>query len=190
MRELLRLERLRAGYRAPLSAPVSLSLRAGETVGLTGPNGCGKSTTLHAVLGQAQVFQGRLWRAPGSRIAYQRQQPIRPPGLPLRAREYLRYLDAENALAMLPASLQARLDTRIDRLSGGQFQLLAVCAALGGAAELVLLDEPTNNLDPDGQAELEQLLAREHPDRGVLLVSHQRTFLERSCERIVELTTC
>lgn len=81
------------------------------------------------------------------------------------------------------------LPQRLDRLSGGQHQLLCVWAALAGPGRLVLLDEPTNNLDPTHMALLAQMLAARAADRAVLLVSHERAFLDAHCTRVLELST-
>lgn len=87
---------------------------------------------------------------------------------------------------MLPDTLAPLLKRRIDRLSGGQYQLLWICSALATGADLVLLDEPTNNLDPANRAALIEILALERDGRGVLIVSHDHDFLERVCSRLLE----
>jgi zinc transport system ATP-binding protein len=79
------------------------------------------------------------------------------------------------------------LEQRIDALSGGQYQLLCVWAALGSAMDLVLLDEPTNNLDPRTEALLTEILAEQRGRRAALLVSHERSFLETACSRVLEV---
>jgi zinc transport system ATP-binding protein len=88
---------------------------------------------------------------------------------------------------MVPPRLAAWLDQRVDSLSGGQFQILSVWAVLGGPADLVLLDEPTNNLDPEGETILAHALQGGLEDRAVLLVSHERAFLERVSSRLLEV---
>jgi ATPase subunit of ABC transporter with duplicated ATPase domains len=105
--------------------------------------------------------------------------------MPFTAREYLDFAGAVREAP--PSRMTGWLSRRVDRLSGGQFQLLSVWAVLGGSADLVLLDEPTNNLDPTGQAELARVLESEQGRRAVLLVSHERDFLDAACSRVVEL---
>ena len=97
----------------------------------------------------------------------------------------LRYLEAD-ALAP-PPRLAAKLDTRIDRLSGGEYQLLALWSCLAGDADLVLLDEPTNNLDPAHTALAAEEIAAGRDRRGTLIVSHDRGFLDQVCTRQVFL---
>ena len=182
---LLLAEDLVVGYAGLVLGPLSFRLGAGEVVGLWGRNGSGKSTLLRAIAGQARVLAGRLVPATGLCLGWQLQSPTRLPQMPFTGREYLAFAGAADAA--LPQRLDALLDHRVDRFSGGQFQLLAVAAVLHGPAELVMLDEPTNSLDPETEAALVDLLRADQGDRGVLLVSHERHVLERACSRILEL---
>jgi zinc transport system ATP-binding protein len=187
---LLELDGLVTGWSRPLIGPTSLSLRRGEVVGLWGANGCGKSTLLAAITGQARCFGGQIRRAAGLRLGVQTQAPVRMRPLPLTAREFLKIAGADCSGAALPPTLEHLLPWRLDRLSGGQSQLLAVWAALAGGADLILLDEPTNNLDPDHSSVLGEMLAAGREDRAVLLVGHERDFLERQCTRLMTLDVC
>lgn len=182
---LLSISGLSAGYEQPVVGPLSFQVNAGEVVGLAGANGCGKSTVLRALVGAAQVFAGRVEKAAGVRVALQSQHSSRPEELPLRARELLQLMNVD--VNSLPPRLQALLDDRLDRLSGGQRQLFMVWAALAHPARLVLLDEPTNNLDPDGVALLTRQLSALEPERGALVVSHETEFLREACDRVIQL---
>ncbi|NEX23073.1 ABC transporter ATP-binding protein [Thiorhodococcus mannitoliphagus] len=182
---LLRLDGLTAGYRQPVVGPLSLALRRGERLGVWGPNGTGKSTLLKAIGHAAQVFAGRVERAPGLRVAYLDQQPVRLPAMPITGRELLRAAGATTRGA--PEALEAILRRRIDRLSGGQYQLLWIWSALATDADLVLLDEPTNNLDPGRRDRLIEILTTRHSDQALILVSHDRDFLQRTCSHLLDL---
>jgi zinc transport system ATP-binding protein len=176
-----------AGYTHAVSPATTFSVARGEVVGLAGPNGIGKSTLLNAVLGTARLFAGRIERAPGTRIGYLPQQPVRLPELPLTGRELLRMLGADRLAA--PPRLAVRLDARIDRLSGGEYQLLMLWATLAGAAGLILLDEPTNHLDADHLGTAADEIAAARAQRATLVVSHDRAFLDAVCTHIVDLGT-
>lgn len=185
MTVLLALDDVRAGYGHAVVGPVSFEVRPGEVVGLSGPNGIGKSTLLGVVTGAARIFSGRVALADGVRVAHHRQRPERPTEIPLRGRELLAITDAD--ASSCPPVLRARLALPLDELSGGQYQLLLAFACLGGPADLVLLDEPSNNLDPDSVGALTTLLQANPESRGVVVVSHEAAFLEACCTRIVEV---
>jgi ATPase subunit of ABC transporter with duplicated ATPase domains len=183
---LIRLEKLVAGWQSPATAPLDLVVAPGEVVGLSGPNGVGKSTLLGAVAGRARVFSGRIERRPGLRLALQTQDIPPLVGLPLDGRELLALAGADPA--GLPPWLAGRLDVRLDRLSGGQRHYLALWAVLGAPADLVLLDEPTNNLDVAGVRHLTQHLhERARGGTGIVVVSHDAPFLAAACDRVVAL---
>jgi len=188
---LLRAIELVAGHDRPVVGPLSFTLGPGEVLGLWGPNGSGKSTLLDAIADSARVYSGSVQRAPGLTLAYQEQRPVRLPAMPLTGRDLLRLAGIErpavHPTAAPPPSLRTLLGRRVDTLSGGQYQLLCVWAALAGPADLVLLDEPTNNLDPDHEALLGDMLAGQRGRRAVLLVSHERGFLDAACSRVLEL---
>lgn len=189
MSALLRAEGLVAGWQGPATRPVDFSLAAGEVVGLTGPNGVGKSTLLAAFAGRARIFSGRIEQQPGLRLALQTQDIPPVVGLPLSGRELLALTGA--SASGLPPWLAERLDMRLDRLSGGQRHYLALWAILQAPADLVLLDEPTNNLDAAGVAHLTaHLRERAEAGAGVVVVSHDAAFVETVCDRVVVLGAC
>lgn len=174
-----------AGYERPVSPPATLTVRLGDVVGLAGPNGIGKSTLLKAVLGTSRLFSGHIERRPGLRIGYLPQHPVRLPEAPLSGAEMLAALGVDALVP--PTCLSDRLATRIDRLSGGEYQLLMLWATLAADDELILLDEPTNNLDGRHVGLAAELLAAARPRRATLVVSHDRGFLDAVCTHIVEL---
>lgn len=175
-----------AGWQEPASQPLDLLLGAGEIVGLTGPNGVGKSTVLAALAGRAKVFSGCVEQRPGLRLALQTQDIPPVDGLPLSGRELLALTGA--SADGLPHWLGERLDVRLDRLSGGQRHYLALWAILQAPADLILLDEPTNNLDAAGVAHLmAHLRERAEAGAGMIVVSHDAAFVQSVCDRVLVL---
>jgi ATPase subunit of ABC transporter with duplicated ATPase domains len=183
---LLDVRGLVAGYAAPIVGPVSFAIARGEVIGLRGANGSGKTTVFNALVGAARVFEGQVVRTRSMRLAFLRQRPVRLPEMPLVGRELLRLTGADGQA--MPERLKELVDVRLDRLSGGQYQLLQVWACLASPVDLVLLDEPTNNMDASVQDTLGHLLiASRHPEKGVLVISHEHEWLERICTRTVGL---
>ena len=183
---LLKLDAVVAGYTSPVVGPVSFMVRRGEVVGLRGANGSGKSTLLGLVTGTARRFEGTVLVREGTRVAHHRQRTERPPEIPVRGRELLAVAGADPKAC--PPLLRDRLGSAVDELSGGQYQLLLAYACLGGPADLVLLDEPSNNLDPASVAALGDLLRHAGAHRGVVVVSHESAFLTACCTRIIEVS--
>lgn len=182
---LLEVREIATGYTEPVVGPVSFCIESGQVLGLAGPNGSGKSTILKAIGDNARIFEGELLRKPWLTLSWMEQQPVRLTEMPFSGWEYLRYAEADAEDP--PQQLLGWLDQRIDSLSGGQFQLLRCWSVLGSQAQLVMLDEPTNNLDVQSEKTLIEILSAEHGQRGVLLVSHDGHFLERVCDRVLNV---
>lgn len=181
---LIRTEQLVAGWQQPTTAPLDLSLNAGQILGLTGPNGVGKSTILSALTGRAKCFSGKIDLRPGLRLALQTQDVPPVDGLPLSGKELLALTGASPQ--GLPPWLQERLNQRLDRLSGGQRHYLSLWAILQAPADVVLLDEPTNNLDAAGTEHLVLALRqRVAHDAAILLVSHDDAFVSAVCDQVL-----
>lgn len=182
---LIRCSALRAGYTTAVAGPLSCTVRPGDILGLVGPNGAGKSTLLKALWGGARVFAGSVEKRPGLHISHQAQGFDRFRGVPLSGRELLALTGASPE--GLPPWLADKLHLRLDRLSGGQLQFLRLWACLAAPAELVLLDEPSNNLDKAGVAYLADWLARPHRQQGIILVTHDAALMQAVCTRTLEL---
>jgi len=182
---LLDVEELRAGYARPVVGPISLSVCLGDVVGIRGPNGAGKSTLLNAITGAARIFAGRITKRPGLRLSHQQQNALPLDNVPLSGQELLALTGASGE--SLPAWIKPHVKRRLDRLSGGQLQFLQVWACLKAPVDLILLDEPTNNIDPPGVEHVAQELVTMRASRAALVISHDQRFLERVCTRVVEL---
>ncbi|MCL1860108.1 MAG: ATP-binding cassette domain-containing protein, partial [Proteobacteria bacterium] len=149
--KLLEAQQLATGWRRPAHHPLSFIVKRGEILALTGPNGAGKSTLLTALVGSgAQIFSGHVRRDPAIRVGFLSQHPPLIEGLPLTGAELLALTGASPD--GLPPWLATSLNRRLDKLSGGQKQFLALWSILQASADLLLLDEPGNHLDKAGLA--------------------------------------
>jgi len=182
---LLHADNLVAGYQTPITAPLSFALYAGDILGICGANGAGKSTVIRAIMGTARIFSGLLHKAAGIRIVHQAQRPVQLKQMPLLGAELLRLCGTQTT--DVPHHVQPLLHQRLDKLSGGQLQLLQTWACLGSGADVIVLDEPTNNLDPTGIATLSEGLQQLQAHQAVLVVSHEANFVQHVCTRTQDL---
>ena len=194
----------------------AFSLEIGERLGLIGRNGAGKSSMLKIIAGLEKLDDGLLQMTQGVRICYVPQEPVFEPGHSVfeavsegvaEARA-VRQAYEEHADGVDLDALQTRIEAldawnweqRVDttlaqlhldgsreigQLSGGMKKRVALAQALVAVPDVLLLDEPTNHLDLDSIAWLEELL------RGfkgaVMLITHDRAFLDGVATRIIEL---
>jgi ABC-type multidrug transport system ATPase subunit len=177
---------------------LNLSVRTGEVYGFLGPNGAGKTTTLRMLLGLVHATSGRavvLGRAPGdpdglARVGAMVEEPAFYPYLSgrdnLRVMARLAGRSEDGIDAALDAvDLLGRAGSRFMTYSQGMRQRLGVAAALLKDPELLILDEPTNGLDPAGVAEMRSLIRRlGSGDRTVLLSSHMLGEVQQVCDRV------
>ena len=184
----------------PLLDRASLTVNAGDRIGLIGRNGTGKSSLLNAIAGTIDLDNGEIKKGDGLSLAMVEQEPVLPSAPTLRASLALRGgLDAHDAHVLVHDDrerwrIEARLIEYMHRLgldeaadpaglSGGERKRGALALAFALAPDLMLLDEPTNHLDIDGITLLEQLLAKQ----TMIVITHDRAFLDRVTTRIVEL---
>ena len=157
---------------------VDLSIHRGRIVSLIGPNGGGKTTTARTLLGIEKATAGRVERLPGVRIGYVPQRLAIDWTLPLAVRHLMtltRPHDPALVMRMLDEVGVAHLiDAPVQTLSGGEFQRVLLARALIAEPDLLILDEPVQGVDFNGEVALYRLI-REIRDRlncGILLVSH------------------
>lgn len=175
-----------------LFSDASFYLQEGEKVALIGKNGGGKSTLLRIIAGEEQLDSGTVVKKRNLKISYLRQETKFP--------------DEEKIIDVLKEHFKIRMDDAEGEafgkkimqeiglmdyyspckiLSGGQRKQLALLAVLNTEPDLLLLDEPTNHIDEEIAEWLENKLMQFKG--SILLVSHDRYFLDSVCNRIVEL---
>jgi len=181
---------------------VNLRVEAGEIFGLLGPNGAGKTTAIRMLLGllrpdsgAARVAGYDCWRR-HVEAARNFGAVLESPGLyaALTARENLRQFARllggvsrqEQSRLLTEVGLKSRADDPVRGFSLGMRQRLAVAQALLGRPRLLVLDEPTNGLDPLGIRDLRELLRRLAHEQGIAIVlsSHLLGEVEGLCDRI------
>ncbi len=175
-----------------LLGDISLGINEGERIGVIGINGTGKSTLLKIIAGLEETDSGTLTKTRGLRIAYLPQTPIFDEGKTilanvtagLTAEEEYRNITGE-AKSMLAKLGIPDSDRMAGSLSGGQKKRAALVHTLLLPADLLVLDEPTNHLDASMTEWLEDYL--NSFSGAFIMVTHDRYFLDRVTNRIVEL---
>ncbi|MBA2534282.1 MAG: ABC transporter ATP-binding protein, partial [Rubrobacter sp.] len=177
---------------------LNLSVRRGEVYGFLGPNGAGKTTTLRMLLGLIRPSSGTatvLGETPGS------PQGLQGVGALVESPAFYPYLSGRDNLRVMArycgapiprvdevlgqVELSGRANDKFKKYSLGMKQRLGVAAALLKDPELLILDEPTNGLDPKGMADMRALIRRiGRGERTVLLSSHLLGEVEQVCNRV------
>jgi ABC-2 type transport system ATP-binding protein len=183
---------------------INLQVRRGELFGFLGPNGAGKTTTIGMALGLVAPSEGRV-EIFGQPVTPNQTQPLRRVGSLVGAPSLLPYLSGLDNLRLL-ARLSAEVDNgriakviervgmsesahrKVQGYSTGMKQRIGLAAALLHRPDLIILDEPTNGLDPKGMREMRQLL-RDLAASGVtiFLSSHLLHEVEQICDRVAVL---
>ena len=198
---LLNAEKISKGYSdRQLLDGCSLAVGQGDKIGLIGVNGTGKSTLLKVMAGVDFPDSGTVTRSGGVRVAYLPQNPEFAPettvlqqvmtGVAIdkaRAKEakVVQQADEYQCKSILTQLGLSDYDQPIGQLSGGQKRRVALACALAAESEVLILDEPTNHIDSEMVDWLESYLKRYQG--AILMVTHDRYFLERVVNRIVEL---
>ena len=170
-------------------AGVNLLLWRGERVGLVGPNGAGKSLLFRLILGQEQASGGEIRIGPSVQIGYyaQEHETLSTDWTLIDTVRQAARLSESDAVGFLGKFLFSYEQARapVANLSGGEKSRLQMALLMLSDANLMLLDEPTNNLDIPSAEVLEDALTEF--EGSILIISHDRYFLDRIVERIVEL---
>ena len=184
----IRLEhaRLALGGR-PVITEASLVIQNGERIGIIGPNGSGKTVLLSLMSGERAPDHGTVWVGPSiERGRYaQHHETLDPRRTPIETLRDVRPMTEGEAVAKLLKFLipYAAAQQPIARLSGGEKSRMQLACLMYSSANCLLLDEPTNNLDIASAEVLEAAL--EEFTGTVIVVSHDRYFLDRVADRIV-----
>lgn len=169
--------------------PFDLAVRHGERVGLVGPNGAGKTTLFQIIRGELAPTSGSFRIGSSIQLGYfsQQQETLDDGKTPLELIRKAKPLNEQRALSFLMGMLFDRDDAmrKVAELSGGERSRLQIALLIAGGNNFLLLDEPTNNLDIPSVEALEEALL-ELPG-AMLAISHDRFFLERICNRIIEI---
>ena len=195
MANLVNLEAVTHGFGTRILLDgVSLGLGAGEVIGVVGRNGDGKTTLLRILTGDLEPDGGRVTAANNAHIGVLAQDTIGDDEQTVRdwivggEPDHVWAADASQRTVVEALLADVDLDRRLGTLSGGERRRVGLVGVLLGHHDLIVLDEPTNHLDVEAIAFLaEYLRARTRAGLAMLVVSHDRWFLDEVCTRIWEV---
>lgn len=171
---------------------VNFYLNEGDKTGVIGINGTGKSTFLKVLVGEVEADEGLISRNPNVQVSFLSQNPVMDDNATVLEQVFLHFpaefraLNEYEAKSMLNKLGIADFEQKVGTLSGGQRKRVALAAALIHPADVLVLDEPTNHLDAEMTVWLEDWLRRFRG--GLVMVTHDRYFLERVVNHITELS--
>ena len=162
-------------------ADVTFGINQGDKIALIAKNGTGKTTLLRCIAGKESVDSGNITPRKDLKIGFLEQTPEFIPGMTVGE-----YAGTDEKLRRLLTQMEVyRPEDLIDNLSGGQRKRLALARVIASEPDLLILDEPTNHLDIPTIEWLEGYLTRSKVT--LLMVTHDRYFLDRVCDKIIEI---
>lgn len=199
MANLLTCQQVTKAYGAQtLFQDISFSVNQGDKIGVIGPNGSGKSTLMRILCCKEDEDSGTILRQKHLRYSYLAQDDVFDDDMSLLDILIFSLKDLPleemekhaRAHALLSRAEFENPEEKAGVLSGGWRKRLAICRALVGEPELLIMDEPTNHLDIEGILWLEELFESggETAPQSYIVVSHDRSFLENCTNRIIELS--
>ncbi len=185
---------LTIGNRKILDA-VNMTVREREIVTIIGPNGAGKSTLVKTMLGLVPQSNGSIKRRENLRVGYVPQRFPVTSNVPLSVRRLLtltrKATEAELQQALAETGIEHLINARVADLSGGELQRALLARALLRQPELLVLDEPVQAVDFDGEIKLYELISKIRKSRGcgILMVSHDLHMVMAESDRVICLNS-
>lgn len=200
---ILKCENLHKSFRKKeILKNVSLELCSGDILGFIGPNGAGKTTTIKLILGLQKIGSGKVI-INGYDIQKDFEKAIAKVGAIIENPDLYMYMSGYDNLKLISnlypnvdekrineviklVGLENRINDKVSKYSLGMRQRLGVAQAILHKPNLLILDEPTNGLDPEGIKDLRELLVRlsKEENMGILISSHNLAELESFCNKV------
>lgn len=180
---------------------IDFSVKEGEIFGFLGPNGAGKTTTIRMLVGMIHPNEGTI-NICGNDLSKNREKALKEVGAVVENPELYKYLSGIENLMQIArirkvskkeveqlvelVGLKDRIKDRVEKYSLGMKQRLGLAAALIGNPKLLILDEPTNGLDPSGILDFRQIIKRAAKEKGiaVFISSHILSEVQELCDRV------
>ena len=200
---ILKCENLHKSFRKKeILKDVSLEICSGDILGFIGPNGAGKTTTIKLILGLQKIGSGKVF-INGYNIQKEFEKAIAKVGAIIENPDLYMYMSGYDNLKLISnlyphvddnrinnviklVGLENRIHDKVSKYSLGMRQRLGVAQAILHKPNLLILDEPTNGLDPEGIKDLRELLIKlaKNEGMGILISSHNLAELESFCNKV------
>ena len=180
---------------------INFSVKDGEIFGFLGPNGAGKTTTIRMLVGLIAPNEGEI-KICGKDVQKEKEEALKNVGAVVENPELYKYLSGRENLMQIArirkvskeeveelielVGLKDRIDDKVKKYSLGMKQRLGLAAALIGEPKLLILDEPTNGLDPSGIIDFREVVKKAAKDKGmaVFISSHILSEVQNLCDRV------
>jgi len=180
-----------AGQKKILSN-IDLAINQQEITTIIGPNGCGKTTLIHVILGLRALTQGTLWKKPNMKIGYMPQHMKVPRTMPISVNRFLKLNNKQTTDKIINQTAQEvnvthLMKESVHKLSGGEWQRVLLAKTLLTQPQLLVLDEPMQGVDVAGQETLYKRFVkiRDQYNCGILIVSHDLHFVMAATDTVV-----
>ena len=180
---------------------INFSVKDGEIFGFLGPNGAGKTTTIRMLVGLIAPNEGEI-KICGKDVQKEKEEALKNVGAVVENPELYKYLSGRENLMQIArirkvskeeveelielVGLKDRIDDKVKKYSLGMKQRLGIAAALIGEPKLLILDEPTNGLDPSGIIDFREVVKKAAKEKGmaVFISSHILSEVQNLCDRV------
>jgi len=174
----------------PVLQRVSMNVHPDDIITVIGPNGAGKTTLIKIILGLQSPDEGRIQRKQGLRIGYMPQKIVLQPTLPLSVERFLMLAGAKAPqlkAALARTGVEHLRQASVHHLSGGEMQRVLLARSILRRPHLLVLDEPAQGVDVNGQAALYDLIRTIRQELGcaVLMVSHDLHLVMASTDQVI-----
>ncbi len=172
---------------------VSFDINRNKIITIIGPNGSGKTTLARCILGLIKPTNGHLWFKKELKIGYMPQKINLNPNLPLRVNDFLELkikqkINKEFLSCIIDETgIENILSHPLQKISGGEMQRVLLARALLNKPDLLILDEPTQGIDINGQVEFYKLIDKLRIERNItsLIISHDLYMVMKSTDYVI-----